>query len=148
MTFRGPIGELPQGGDGSYGTSITIHKAMVDTNDVIIAYKQNGRCVHIQQSDASNCAVHIDRTKLSHILRSVDVDFGCAIRRTLTPDHGFPCRMIIPGHIGGRMVKYLEVNTSPPSAPMQASHKHVNVSLGVAKCVATSPSHHLCIVNN
>lgn len=44
VTFRGPIGELPQGGDGSYGTSITIHKAMVDTNDVIIAYKQNGRC--------------------------------------------------------------------------------------------------------
>ncbi|KAK8967485.1 Nitrate reductase [NAD(P)H] [Platanthera guangdongensis] len=25
----------------------------------------------------------------------------------LTPDHGFPCRMIIPGFIGGRMVKWL-----------------------------------------
>ncbi|RLN52040.1 hypothetical protein BBJ28_00018888 [Nothophytophthora sp. Chile5] len=25
----------------------------------------------------------------------------------LTPDHGFPVRLIIPGHIGGRMVKWL-----------------------------------------
>ncbi|KUF98977.1 Signal peptidase complex catalytic subunit SEC11C [Phytophthora nicotianae] len=25
----------------------------------------------------------------------------------LTPDHGFPIRLIIPGHIGGRMVKWL-----------------------------------------
>ena len=26
----------------------------------------------------------------------------------LTPDHGFPIRMIIPGYIGGRMIKYIE----------------------------------------
>ena len=32
--------------------------------------------------------------------------------RWLTPDHGFPVRMIIPGHIGGRMVKWLTVR--PP----------------------------------
>jgi len=32
-----------------------------------------------------------------------------AMHRLLTPDHGFPCRLIIPGHIGGRMVKWLEV---------------------------------------
>jgi nitrate reductase (NAD(P)H) len=25
----------------------------------------------------------------------------------LHPDHGFPCRMLIPGWIGGRMVKWL-----------------------------------------
>jgi nitrate reductase (NAD(P)H) len=31
--------------------------------------------------------------------------------RWLTPDHGFPVRMIIPGHIGGRMVKWLTVRT-------------------------------------
>ena len=35
-----------------------------------------------------------------------------AVRRLLTPDHGFPCRLIIPGHIGGRMVKWLEVRSS------------------------------------
>ncbi len=43
VSFRGPVGELPQGGDGSYGTSISLYKAVEDTNDVIIAYKQNGR---------------------------------------------------------------------------------------------------------
>ena len=43
MCFRGPVGELPQGGDGSYGTSISLYKAVEDINDVIIAYKQNGR---------------------------------------------------------------------------------------------------------
>lgn len=38
------------------------------------------------------------------------------LRRTLTPDHGYPCRIIIPGHIGGRMVKWLEVRT-PEGSP-------------------------------
>ena len=28
--------------------------------------------------------------------------------RILQPDHGYPVRMIIPGHIGGRMVKWLD----------------------------------------
>ena len=35
---------------------------------------------------------------------------GCRCR-LLTPDHGFPVRLIIPGHIGGRMVKWLEVRS-------------------------------------
>ena len=46
VSFRGPVGELPQGGDGSYGTSISLYKAVEDVNDVIIAYKQNGRHAH------------------------------------------------------------------------------------------------------
>ena len=70
IAFRGPKGELPQGKDGSYGTSLTYEYAMDPANDVLVAYKHNGRY--------------------------------------LTPDHGFPVRMIIPGFIGGRMVKYLE----------------------------------------
>ncbi|KAI8463380.1 MAG: nitrate reductase [Monoraphidium minutum] len=69
VCFRGPLGELPKGPDGSYGTSLRLPYALDDTNDVIIAYKQNGRW--------------------------------------LTPDHGFPVRIIIPGFIGGRMVKWL-----------------------------------------
>lgn len=27
--------------------------------------------------------------------------------KLLTPDHGFPVRLIVPGYIGGRMVKWL-----------------------------------------
>mmetsp|Transcript_12808 Transcript_12808/g.33016 ORF Transcript_12808/g.33016 Transcript_12808/m.33016 type:complete len:834 (+) Transcript_12808:157-2658(+) len=70
VAFRGPKGELPQGKDGSYGTSLKIEYAVDPANDVLVAYKYNGRY--------------------------------------LTPDHGFPVRMIIPGFIGGRMVKFLE----------------------------------------
>lgn len=68
--FRGPPGELPKGEDGSYGTSIPLHRAMDPANDVLVAWEQNGR--------------------------------------TLMPDHGFPVRLIIPGYIGGRMIKWLE----------------------------------------
>jgi nitrate reductase (NAD(P)H) len=70
VCLRGPKGELPKGDDGSYGTSISIERAMDPANDVILAYKQNGNL--------------------------------------LTPDHGFPIRVIIPGYIGGRMIKWLE----------------------------------------
>jgi nitrate reductase (NAD(P)H) len=71
VRMRGPLGELPKGDDGSYGTSISLHRAMDPQFDVVLAYKQNGRL--------------------------------------LTPDHGFPLRVIIPGFIGGRMIKWLEV---------------------------------------
>jgi hypothetical protein len=71
VAFRGPKKELPQGQDGSYGTSLKWEYAVDPANDVLVAYKHNGRY--------------------------------------LTPDHGFPVRMIIPGFIGGRMVKYVEV---------------------------------------
>lgn len=27
--------------------------------------------------------------------------------KLLTPDHGFPIRLIVPGYIGGRMIKWL-----------------------------------------
>lgn len=43
VCFRGPLGELPQGTDGSYGTSMTLAHAMDPANDVILAFKQNGR---------------------------------------------------------------------------------------------------------
>ncbi len=43
ICFAGPKGELPKGTDGSYGTSILLSYAMDPANDVLIAYKQNGR---------------------------------------------------------------------------------------------------------
>jgi nitrate reductase (NAD(P)H) len=68
VRFTGPPGELPNG-DGTYGTSISLAKALDPAADVLLAYKQNGRW--------------------------------------LSPDHGFPVRVILPGHIGGRTIKWL-----------------------------------------
>ncbi|CAJ1396652.1 unnamed protein product [Effrenium voratum] len=67
--FEGPLGELPQGKTGSYGTSIDIGWALDRERDVLLAFKQNGE--------------------------------------QLTPDHGFPLRTLLPGCIGGRMIKWL-----------------------------------------
>lgn len=69
MHFNGVEKELPQGTNGSYGTSLIYGTALNPANDIMIAYKHNGKL--------------------------------------LAPDHGFPVRMIIPGGIGGRMVKWL-----------------------------------------
>ena len=46
-------GSCRRGGDGSYGTSISLYKAVEDTNDVIIAYKQNGRRAHARTNVVS-----------------------------------------------------------------------------------------------
>eukprot|EP00438_Fugacium_kawagutii_P008612 Skav234208 [mRNA] locus=scaffold2795:104843:106986:- [translate_table: standard] len=67
--FEGPLGELPQGKTGSYGTSIDLGWALDRERDVILAFKQNGEF--------------------------------------LSPDHGFPLRTLLPGCIGGRMIKWL-----------------------------------------
>jgi nitrate reductase (NAD(P)H) len=88
VSFRGVQNELPQGKDGSYGTSLTLAKALDPANDIMVAYKQNGRF--------------------------------------LTPDHGYPVRMIIPGHIGGRMVKYVEEITVTPVESDNFYHYHDN----------------------
>jgi nitrate reductase (NAD(P)H) len=88
VCFRGPKGELPRGDDGSYGTSITIQRAMDPGCDVLLAYKQNGRL--------------------------------------LTPDHGFPLRLIIPGYIGGRMIKWLEEITVTVEESQNYYHFHDN----------------------
>eukprot|EP00931_Biecheleriopsis_adriatica_P040108 TRINITY_DN2294_c0_g1_i6.p1 TRINITY_DN2294_c0_g1~~TRINITY_DN2294_c0_g1_i6.p1 ORF type:complete len:888 (+),score=173.87 TRINITY_DN2294_c0_g1_i6:53-2716(+) len=67
--FEGPVGELPQGETGVYGTSIDMGWALDRERDVLLAFKQNGEL--------------------------------------LTPDHGAPLRTLLPGCIGGRMIKWL-----------------------------------------
>ncbi|KAK9836934.1 hypothetical protein WJX81_000653 [Elliptochloris bilobata] len=88
VCFRGVQKELPQGKDGSYGTSLALGTALDPGCDVMLAYKQNGR--------------------------------------RLAPDHGYPIRMIIPGHIGGRMVKWLEEITVTPGESDNFYHFHDN----------------------
>ena len=111
IAFRGPKGELPQGEDGSYGTSLTYEYAMNPANDVLVAYQHNGRY--------------------------------------LTPDHGFPVRMIIPGFIGGRMVKYLEEITVQETESNNHYHYMDNrvlpphVTAEIAKSEGTDP--HSCL---
>lgn len=46
--------------------------------------------------------------------------------RWLTPDHGFPIRIIIPGFIGGRMVKWLEEITVTEAESDNFYHFHDN----------------------
>mmetsp|Transcript_52754 Transcript_52754/g.97640 ORF Transcript_52754/g.97640 Transcript_52754/m.97640 type:complete len:902 (-) Transcript_52754:90-2795(-) len=71
--FDGPLGELPKGETGEYGTSIDIGWALDRERDVLLAFKQNGEW--------------------------------------LTPDHGAPLRTLLPGCIGGRMIKWLTTIT-------------------------------------
>lgn len=46
--------------------------------------------------------------------------------RLLTPDHGYPVRIIIPGHIGGRMVKWLSEITVEAAESDNHYHFHDN----------------------
>ncbi|KAI7840579.1 hypothetical protein COHA_005732 [Chlorella ohadii] len=46
--------------------------------------------------------------------------------RLLTPDHGFPLRLIIPGYIGGRMIKWLEEITVTEIESQNYYHFHDN----------------------
>ena len=88
VCFRGPKGELPRGDDSSYGTSISIQRALDPGFDVILAYAHNGRL--------------------------------------LTPDHGYPLRLIIPGYIGGRMIKWLQEVTLTVEESPNYYHYHDN----------------------
>ena len=86
--FNGVDKELPQGDNGSYGTSLIYGTAMNPANDILVAYKHNGKL--------------------------------------LAPDHGFPVRMIIPGGIGGRMVKWLAKIEVLPTESENFYHQHDN----------------------
>lgn len=44
----------------------------------------------------------------------------------LTPDHGYPLRIIIPGYIGGRMVKWIEEITVTQGESQNYYHFHDN----------------------
>ena len=44
----------------------------------------------------------------------------------LTPDHGFPVRLILPGLVGGRMVKWLTKISFSDKPSDNWYHKHDN----------------------
>ncbi|KAG9063306.1 hypothetical protein KI688_004192 [Linnemannia hyalina] len=74
--------------NGTYGTSLSVERALNPMNDVLIAYEMNGA--------------------------------------RLTSDHGFPVRLIVPGVIGGRMVKYLSKITVSEARSDSWYHYHDN----------------------
>lgn len=74
--------------NGTYGTSLSVERAMNPMNDVMLAYEMNGAW--------------------------------------LTPDHGFPIRLIVPGVIGGRMIKYLTKVTVSETRSDSWYHYHDN----------------------
>lgn len=47
----------------------------------------------------------------------------------LLPDHGFPIRLIIPGYIGGRMIKWLKLISVIPHESKNCYHYHDNKAL-------------------
>ena len=51
--------------------------------------------------------------------------------RRLEPDHGYPVRVIIPGFIGGRMIKWLEEITVTRGESQSHYHFHDNRVLPV-----------------
>ncbi|CAM6126156.1 unnamed protein product [Calypogeia fissa] len=61
--------------------------------------------------------------------------------KPLDPDHGYPVRMILPGHIGGRMVKWLTKIDVTPSESFNYYHfndnrvlpSHVNAEMAKAE---------------
>jgi nitrate reductase (NAD(P)H) len=56
-------------------------------------------------------------------VRSITCSKHCRINgEELTPDHGYPVRIIIPGYIGGRMVKWL--TTIHVSSEESDNHYH------------------------
>ncbi|XP_031498138.1 nitrate reductase [NADH] 1-like [Nymphaea colorata] len=103
--------DLPGGGGSKYGTSIQRSIAMDPSNDIILAYMQNGE--------------------------------------KLMPDHGFPVRMIIPGFIGGRMVKWLRrIMVTPVESDNYYHYKdnrvlpsHVDAELADSKGWWYKPEH-------
>ncbi len=85
VSFRGPVGELPQGGDGSYGTSISLYKAVEDINDVIIAYKQNGRRAPDGKGSKSDAMKSLHFASQNPALRRLDTHDAATLRALSAP---------------------------------------------------------------
>ena len=86
-----------------YGASIPVSKAVSRSDDVILAYEMNGRCVAIQCTSPC-CECNDAPARMLHALSVREVHCLCS---PLPLDHGFPVRVVVPGTTGARSVKWL-----------------------------------------
>eukprot|EP00526_Cylindrotheca_closterium_P006484 CAMPEP_0113626184 /NCGR_PEP_ID=MMETSP0017_2-20120614/13539_1 /TAXON_ID=2856 /ORGANISM="Cylindrotheca closterium" /LENGTH=590 /DNA_ID=CAMNT_0000536351 /DNA_START=42 /DNA_END=1814 /DNA_ORIENTATION=+ /assembly_acc=CAM_ASM_000147 len=109
----GPFSDEPWGEKCKYGTSIPLDKAMSLADEVMIAFQCNGDRLHEPWGEKCKYGTSIPLEKAMSLADEVMIAFQCNGDR-LHPDRGYPCRLIIPGYIGGRMIKWLaKINVIP-----------------------------------
>ncbi|GBF95145.1 hypothetical protein Rsub_07729 [Raphidocelis subcapitata] len=91
--FGGPEGEYPEPGL-RYVTSLELARCLDPSPDILLAWEQNGR-----QGMGARRAISQRRAGRAHTQRLNWMP--------LDPSHGFPLRLVAPGIIGGRAVKWL-----------------------------------------
>ncbi|KAJ4831130.1 hypothetical protein Tsubulata_000661 [Turnera subulata] len=123
---------------GPYKASIPLSQATNPEADVLLAYEMNGEVENVNTSDvffsntSSTLLVMSSESKkftfgkviesreqkcfkfitvilnLLHLLNNTDISMLLVISKPLNRDHGYPLRVIVPGVIGARSVKWLD----------------------------------------
>jgi nitrate reductase (NAD(P)H) len=85
--------------------------------------------VHFEGADVlteghygTGISIHVAMDKVADVIIAYEMN-----NEKLPPDHGFPCRLVIPGYVGGRMVKWLTKITVSDKQTENFYHWHDNI---------------------